>query len=62
MLLFGKKFIEVNILINCGAITYFNLAQPWILRITCELSSEKIVGGISPQGDNGELRVPISDC
>ena len=56
-MLFRKKF-KVKISKKWGAITYFNLTQ----RITCELSSEKIVGGISPQGDNGELRVPISDC
>ena len=27
-----------------------------------ELSVEKIVDGNWPQGDNGELRIQISDC
>ena len=56
-MLFRKKF-KVKISKKWGAITYFNLTQ----RITCELSSEKIVGGISPQGDYGEFRIPINDC
>ena len=28
----------------------------------CELSGEKIVDGNWSQGDNGELRIQISDC
>ena len=60
-LLFGKKFIKVKISIKWGAITYFNLTQPWLLRIN-ELSGEMVVDGNWSEGYNGELRIPISDC
>ena len=33
-----------------------------LLRIAYELSSEKLVDGNWPQGDNGELGIPIIDC
>ena len=56
-----KKF-KVKILIKWGAITYFHLTQPWLLRIMYELSSEKIIDRNWPQGDNRELRIETSDC
>ena len=52
----------MKISIKWGAITYFHLTQPWLLRMTYELSGEKTVYGNWPQGDNGELRIWISDC
>ena len=57
----GEKF-KVKISIKWGAITYFHLTQPWLLRIMYELSSEKIIDGNWPQGDNRELRIETSDC
>ena len=57
-LLLGKKSNSIK----WRTITYFHLAQPWLLRIMYELSGEKIVDGNWPQGDNGELRIQISDC
>ena len=60
-LLLGKKF-KVRISIKWGAIAYFHLTQLRLLRVTYELSGEKIVDGNWPEGDNGELRIQISDC
>ena len=60
-LLFGKRFVKVKVSVNCGAITYFNLTLQWLLGITYESSSEKIVDGNWFEGDNGESRITISD-
>ena len=49
-------------MIKWGAIASFKLTLQWLLRITYELSSEKVVDGNWPQGDNGEWRIAISDC
>ena len=57
-LLLVKKF-KVNNWINWGATSYFHLTQPWLLRITYQLSGKKIVDGDWPEGDNRELRIWI---
>ena len=52
----------MKISIKWGAITYFNLTQPWLLMIRNELSGGNIFDGNWAKSDNGELRIPISDC